>query len=104
MKNKVISGYEDNSFKPENNISRQQLATMLMNYAKIKGYYQKPNTTIAKFVDANQVSAYAADAVVWANKVGIMNGKGENRLDPDGEATRAEMATMIARFCDKFVK
>lgn len=102
LQKKVVSGYQDNTFKPNENISRQQIAVILMNYAKMKGLYQKNNVDLNKFKDQNEIASYAKDAVMWANDIGIIQGKSGDTLDPNGEASRAEVAAMLMRFCSKF--
>lgn len=79
---------------PLNNVTRQELATMLWRYAS------KPEASgdLSKFKDANGVSDWAVDAMRWATQSGIITGKGNGVLAPGAYATRAEVATMIMRF------
>lgn len=85
-----------NGSDPEGKITREQLATMLWRYAG------SPSASgrMTGFVDADQISGYAEDAMLWATKAGIIGGKGNGQLDPKGYATRAEVAAMLMRYCN----
>lgn len=85
---------------PQNAITREQLATMLYRYA------DEPETSgsLDAFRDAASVSSYAQVALKWAVEQGIITGKGGGVLDPLGNATRAEVATMLTRFCKSMAK
>ncbi len=90
----VAQGVSDGT-NPEGNITREQLVTMLYRYAKSPAV---DAADMAKFVDANAVSDWAADAMRWAVRNGILTGKDGARLDPQGTATRAEVATILQRY------
>lgn len=96
------------SFGALENVSREQLAVMLYNYAKLKGYDVSLSGSIDSFEDSVSVSPWAKDAVSWAAESGIITGTsygyGSSVLDPQGSATRAQIAVMIERFCEKVVK
>ncbi len=96
------------SFGALENVSREQLAVMLYNYAKLKGYDVSLSGSIDSFEDSASVSPWAKDAVSWAVDAGIITGTsygyGSPVLDPQGSATRAQIAVMIERFCEKVVK
>jgi hypothetical protein len=96
------------SFGALENVSREQLAVMLYNYAKLKGYDVSLSSSIDSFEDSASVSPWAKDAVSWAVESGIIAGTsygyGSPVLDPQGSATRAQIAVMIERFCEKVVK
>ena len=85
-----------NGSDPEGKITREQLATMLWRYAGSPSVSGR----MTGFVDADQISGYAEDAILWATKVGIIGGKGNGQLDPKGYATRAEVAAMLMRYCN----
>ncbi|WP_249299546.1 S-layer homology domain-containing protein [Feifania hominis] len=92
----VVTGYSAEAFGPEDAITREQLATMLWRYAG------KPaEDAEITFLDADQISAWALDAMRWAVREGIMEGKGNGILDPTGRATRAETAQMLKNFMEK---
>lgn len=86
----------------EANVSREQLATMLWRYANHRGWEVHATDDLSAFNDADQISAYADVAMRWAVGSGIIGGKGEGVLDPGGDATRAEFAAMLNRFCDQY--
>ena len=81
---------------PEAGITREQLVTMLYRYADVP----EASGTLDAFADADTVSAYAVDAMRWAAANGIVNGS-HGRLNPHGNATRAQVAAMLMRFCEK---
>lgn len=81
---------------PEAGITREQLVTMLYRYADVP----EAGGTLDAFADADTVSAYAVDAMRWAAANGIVNGS-HGRLNPQGNATRAQVAAMLMRFCEK---
>lgn len=100
--NKIVNGYSTTGkFGPNDNITREQLAIILMNYAK----YKKKDTTaridINKFKDGKYIADYSRESLSWAVASKIMNGK-ENgtKLDAKGSASRAEAVTMIANYCN----
>lgn len=82
---------------PEREITREQLAVMLYRYAGSPA----SSGTLAGFADVGKVSSYALAALQWAVEQGIITGKADSVLDPSGFATRAEVATMLMRFCSK---
>ena len=95
----VVSGYDDGTFRPMQDVTREQLAVML--YADAG----KPAVTgsLDRFADAGRVSHYAKTALVWANQNGIVSGSEQNGkmyLNPRGNATRAEAATMFMRYVE----
>ena len=104
--NEIVSGYEDGTFGPKREITRQQLASILYRYAQFKGIDVSAgeDTNILSFADAANVSDWANTAMKWAVGSGILAGKDGNRLDPKGTATRAEAAAMIQRFCVNVAK
>ena len=84
---------------PEVNITREQLATMLYSYAKLKGMDPIPNgMALSKFSDADSISTWASEAVSWAAYFGIISGRSNGTVDPQAGATRAEMAVMLQQF------
>lgn len=101
--NKIVSGYGDDKFGPENPITREQMALILMNYAKFKGYDVSAKADISKFDDGANVSDWAKDAMSWANAKGLIQGDA-NKLMPAGNATRAQVAAILNRFIDNPAK
>lgn len=96
----IVSGFGDGKFAPNEMITREQLAVMLYRYAKDP----QASYTYLSFNDAGQVGGYAEEAVRWAVANGILTGKPGNLLDPQGNATRAEVAAMLQRFLNATVK
>ena len=90
-KNNFILGYDDKKFGPNDNITREQLATILYRYF---GKNEIVDNDL-NFADANEISDYALKALRWAVANKIVQGKGNNILDPKGLATRAEVAQMF---------
>jgi len=100
----VVTGYSAYSFGPNNNVTREQLAAILMRYAAYKGIDVSKRADLSKFTDAKSVSGWALENVKWANAVGIINGRTETTIAPTGNATRAEAANMVQRFCETILK
>ena len=84
-------------------ITREQLATILYRYAKQKGYDVSKSAALTGFSDADKVSGYAAEAMQWAVAEGLLQGS-NGKLDPQGSATRAQVATILMRFMEKIAK
>ena len=97
--NKIVDGYGNGKFGPNDDITREQLAAILYRYAQFKGIDVSvgEDTNILSFPDATEVSGWATASVQWAVGSGIINGK-DGKLVPKGDASRAEAATMIQRF------
>lgn len=85
---------------PQVNITREQLAAMLYRYAQYKKYDVSGAKSLDGYTDAQSVSSYAVPALQWANAAGVVTGKSGSKLDPKGNATRAEVAAMLMRFCE----
>lgn len=92
----IVTGYGDGNFGPGDFTTREQLAMMLWRYAG------KPSGTgkLDSFTDAADVSTWAVDALRWAVEQKIVNGRSDGTLDPRGNATRAEVAVMLMRYCE----
>ena len=97
----VMSGYGNDLFGPNDPVTRQQLAVTFYNYAKYKGYDVTAAGDLSGFTDAGEISPWAQDAMKWAVGIGLMNGKGGGILDPQGTATRAEVAAMLHNFIER---
>ncbi len=92
----IVNGYGDGTFGPGNSITREQLAVMLWRYAGSPA----SAGTLDGFNDRDKIHAWAADALAWAVKQKIVSGRGGGILDPIGQATRAEVAAMLMRYCE----
>ena len=101
--NEIVEGYEG-KFEPEEPMTREQMATLLYRYANYKGYDTSAREDIETFADSADISSWAETAISWAKASGLVNGKENNRLDPQGSAVRVEAAAIIHRFCEKVVK
>lgn len=102
--NGIVSGYSAETFGPNDAITREQMAAILMNYAKFMGYDTTAAADLSKFSDADKISGYAVPSMAWANASGLINGKGDSILDPTGNAQRCEVAAILYRFCENIVK
>ncbi len=98
--NGIVKGVSETSFAPEENITREQLAAMLYRYAQFSKLDTSlsEDTNILSFADASSISEYAMPAIQWACGAGLIQGRTENTLVPQGTATRAEAATIFVRF------
>ena len=96
----VVTGSSKTHFGPGDNLTREQLAVMLYRYAQNKGYDLSAQGDLTAFVDGDQTSDWAQEAVQWAVGAGLLTGKGQKTLAPTGTATRAELATILMRFCE----
>lgn len=100
----ITKGYEDGTFKPGDPITREQMATFLFRYASTRNLTTALRADLNKFPDGDSVSAYARDALAWANGAGLVNGTGEGTLNPSGGATRAQAAAILHRFCENVAR
>ena len=101
----VVTGYKNGLFGPGDDITREQLATMLYRYAEYFKYDISETADLSKYPDAGSVSDWAKEALEWAVGAGIVKGQdGGKYLDPQGQASRAECATMVMRFMEKYVE
>ncbi|MBP1926529.1 hypothetical protein J2Z76_002398 [Sedimentibacter acidaminivorans] len=102
----IVKGADGNRFLPEILISREQISVLLYRYAVQKGYNTETEKTadMEMFKDYRNVSSYAEEAMKWAVSAGIMQGGDDGGLHPSDNATRAEVAAMIIRFIDMYVK
>lgn len=98
--NNIVGGYGDGTFGPNDPITREQMAAILYRYARYKGYDVSQSADLSKYTDAGQVSSYAKPALSWANAEGLINGVTQTTLVPQGNATRAQVATILMRFCE----
>lgn len=94
----IVAGYEDNTFRPNDPITREQLAAMLMNYAAWKGEDVNARADLSSYNDVASVSSWAAETVQWAVAEGLISGMPGNLMEPQGSATRAQVAAILERF------
>ena len=100
--NGIFAGYGKDKFGPDDPITREQLAAIFYRYADYKGYDLTVKGNLDKFKDADKITDYAETAMGWAVGSGLVKGKSGNLLDPQGTATRAEIAAMLHRFIEKY--
>lgn len=93
----IVTGYEDGTFGPEDNITREQLAAILFRFARYKGWALAAPAPLDRFPDAGRISPYAEEPLAWAVGGGLIAGMANGMLSPGGTATRAEVATILMR-------
>ena len=99
----VVNGVGDGSnYAPTATITREQMAVMLYRYAQYKGYDVSGAADLSGYADVDSVSDWADQAVAWAVDAGLIGGVGGSRLNPGGSASRAEIATLLMRFCQAY--
>lgn len=101
--NGVVEGYSDTIFKPTQDITREQLAAILFRYAQLKGYDTSKRADLSAYTDAGEISAYALEAMRWAVAEELISGVTSYTLVPGGRADRAQVATILMRFCENIV-
>ena len=102
--NGIVNGVSETEFAPGKDITREQLATILFRYAESKGYDVSTRADLSAYPDADQIQSYAAESVAWAVAEGLIQGFEDNTLRPAGNATRAQIATILMRFCEGVAK
>ncbi|MBR4016137.1 MAG: S-layer homology domain-containing protein [Anaerotignum sp.] len=100
----VVKGFDDSTFKPDAKITREQMAALFMRYAAFKGIDTSKRADLSNFKDAGEISAWALENVRWANAEGLVSGRTADTIVPQGNATRAETASTIMRFCENILK
>ena len=93
----IVAGFGDGHFVPNQDVTREQLVVMLMNYTCYKGYSAPERGDLSMFKDAALSGAYAKEALAWAYATGILQGKAVDVLAPTDGATRAEIAAIFER-------
>ena len=94
----VVNGFDDGTFQPNTAITREQLAAILMNYAQYKGQDVSARATLDTYNDAAAISSWANDVMSWAVAEGLLTGVTNDQLQPQGNATRAQVAAILQRF------
>ena len=95
----IVKGYDTGAFGPEDSVTREQLAAILYRYAQAKGYdTTQGGMAVREFSDSASISDWAQTAMSWAVNAQVLSGKGNGVLDPQGTATRAEVAQMLMNF------
>lgn len=103
-KNNVVAGVGDDRFDPNADVTREQVAQMMYNYAKFKGYDLSVAGDLNSFSDVSKVSVWAVAALTWANGNELINGHEYGTLEPGGDCTRAQAASILVNFDLNLVK
>ena len=102
--NGIVGGMTQTSFAPEEKVTREQLAVILYRFAKTQGRGAGEMAELTGFADYSRISGYALEALSWANGAGLVSGRSETELAPQGQATRAEVAAILHRFAENVAK
>ena len=97
--NGIVNGYDNGLFGPEDPMTREQMAAILYRYAAYKGRDVSARADLSGYPDAGEISDYAVEYLRWANAVRLVNGTDVGTLSPTGQASRAQIAAVLARFC-----
>ena len=102
--NGITDGISNTNFDPDGSITREQMAALLYRYADFAGYdVSTGGMSLSEYADVSEISSYAVTAMQWTNENGLITGRSETTLAPKGTATRAEVATILMRFCEDVV-
>ncbi len=105
--NGIVNGTDATHFAPNDEVTREQIAAILYRYATKKGVDTTNRADLSAYPDAGSVSGYAREALAWANAAGLIQGtseSGRTYLAPQASATRAQVATILARYAQSIVK
>ena len=100
--NGIVDGVSNNAYNPGGKLDRQQMATMLYNYAAYKGYGISGAADLSGYTDAGQIKSWALAGIRWTNSAGIVTGD-NSALDPTGPVSRLQGAVLLAKFCREVV-
>jgi len=98
--NNIVSGFGEDEFRPDQVITREQLASILFRYAKFKGWDTSLSVSLDGYNDVASVSDYAKEAVAWADTHSVINGFDDTLIAPQGDATRANVASILMNLCE----
>ena len=94
----IVAGFEDDSFRPNAAITREQLAAILCNYSAWKGEDTSARADLSRYSDAAEISSWATDVMQWAVAEGLISGMTADELQPQESATRAQVAAILQRY------
>ena len=100
----IVNGISETEFSPAGDLTREQLATVLYRYAESMGYDVSASADLSGFPDAGDIQDYATEALSWAVAEGLLQGFEDDTLQPQATATRAQIATILMRFCEGVVE
>ena len=98
----IVVGFEDNTFRPEELLTKEHLTTILYRYADYKGYDVTQREALSDYIDRDAVSAYAVEAMGWAKAKGLLNME-ERMLLPGERVRRRRVADMVMQFCENVI-
>ena len=98
----LVAGYADGTFKPNQNVTREEMVSLLYRFWMSQGHVYKTNTDVLKdFKDADTVASWSESAMCWAVENGVVSGVGGGKLNPKGQATRAQFARIMMVYLEK---
>ena len=101
--NGIVNGFPDGTFGPEDSVTREQMSAILYRYAGYKGF-DVAAADLSVCTDAGDIGSYAIEAMAWANAEGLITGVTDTALQPAGTGTRAQVATILMRFCENVMQ
>ena len=99
----IVTGYSEDIFAPDQNITREQIAAIFYRYAEYKGYDVTAQADLTSYTDSSKISPYAVPAMKWAVASGLIVGN-DNKLDPQADVVRCQTAAIFHRFCTKIAE
>jgi len=102
--NGIVKGVSETEFAPESILSREQMSLMIFLFAKAQGYDTTADESVSHFTDAADVSSWALEGIEWAYGAGLITGTSDTTLSPKEAATRAQVASILMRFCENAAK
>ena len=102
--NKIFAGYGNGRFGPDDPITREQAAVVLRNYCERANEPQSVEGALSRYKDRDQISVWAREACAWATETGLMSGSDTGFFNPQGKATRAELATILPHYIELIIK
>lgn len=98
--NNIVTGYDSTTFAPNDNITREQMAAILYRYASYKGHSVDKTSDLSEFTDVSNINDYALKPIKWAVASNLISGMGDSTISPLGNASRAQVATILMRFIE----
>lgn len=102
VNNGVVNGFEDGTFRPDENMTREQMAAILQNFAYQMGLDVSASGDLSNFTDIPEGEYWSRDALAWAYAEGLLAGTSDSTMDPAGQASRAQIAVIMMRFCEQY--
>lgn len=102
VNNGVVNGFEDGTFRPDENMTREQMAAILQNFAYQMGLDVSASGDLSHFTDIPEGEHWSRDALAWAYAEGLLAGTSDSTMDPAEQASRAQIAVIMMRFCEQY--